>query len=214
MLCRPAFAPETRHVLARRGRVLLAHVVSGERGRVRQDFGHCALGDDLAAAVARRRTEIDQVVGAENDGAVVLDDEHRVAAPREIAQQREKSLVVLRMQSDGRLVEHIKRRSQSRAERRCEVDALGLAARERARLAIERQVVQADPVQHREPLAHLVEEMAADRERARFGAAQRRTRPKILDRQREKLRQGPALEADGQRLVVQPAACRQSGQVL
>ncbi len=96
---------------------------------------------------------------------------------REIAQQREQPLVVLRMEADGRLVEHVEGRGQARAERRREVNALGLAARERARLAVERQVVEADPVQHREAFARSRRRGGRrPRARARRGAA-RRTRP-------------------------------------
>ena len=50
---------------------------------------------------------------------------------------------VARMQADARLVEHEQRVDQRRAERGRQVDALDLAAGERARLAVERQIAQA-----------------------------------------------------------------------
>ena len=48
------------------------------------------------------------------------------------------------MQTDGRLVEHEQRVHQRGAERGRQVDALYLAAGERARLPVERQVAEAD----------------------------------------------------------------------
>ncbi len=146
------------------------------------------------------------MVGAQDDGPVVFDDQHRVAAAREIAQQREQPFVVLRMEPDGRLVEHVEGRGQAGAERRREVNTLGLAARERARLTVERQVVQADPVQHREAFAHLVEEVAADGQGARVGTQRGEPGRKVLDREGEELGQRAPGESDRQRLGVQPAA--------
>src|SRR5205085_92714 len=61
-------------------------------------------------------------------------------------------------QPDRRLVEHEQRVDQRGAERGGEVDALHLAARERARLAIERQVAQADVAEEAQPRADLVEQ--------------------------------------------------------
>src|SRR5688572_13680438 len=53
------------------------------------------------------------------------------------------ALHVARMQADGRLVQHEQRVDQRSAERGSQIDALDFAARERARLAVERQVTQA-----------------------------------------------------------------------
>ena len=166
-------------------------------------------GDDLAAALARRRTEVDQMVGAADDGR----GRARPPAPCCRARARSRSsveqpLVVLRMQPDGRLVEHVEGRGQARAERRREVDALRLAARERARLAVERQVVEADAVQHREPLARSRRRGARrPRARARRDASAANQARKVLDRERRAARaaSGPA-KRHRQRLGVQPAA--------
>ena len=51
---------------------------------------------------------------------------------------------VARVQPDRRLVEHVERVHQRRADRGRQVDALELAAGERARLAVERQVAEPD----------------------------------------------------------------------
>jgi hypothetical protein len=92
----------------------------------------------------------------------VLDHQHRVAARREVAQQAEQLLAVLRVEADRRLVEDVEGAGQPGAERGGEVDALRLAARQRPRLAVEGQVVEADAVQHLDPLADLVEQVPGE----------------------------------------------------
>ncbi len=62
------------------------------------------------------------------------------------------------MQADGGLVQHEQRVHERRAGRGRQVDALDFAARERARLAIQRQIAQADVVQIVEARADLTEQ--------------------------------------------------------
>ena len=57
----------------------------------------------------------------------------------------------------ARLVEHEQRVDERRAERGRQVDALHLAARQRARLAVEREIAEADVAQIRKPRADLGE---------------------------------------------------------
>ena len=65
---------------------------------------------------------------------------------------------VARVQADRGLVEHEQRVDERGAERGGEVDALHLAARERARLAVERQVAEADVAEVAQPRADLAEQ--------------------------------------------------------
>ena len=58
---------------------------------------------------------------------------------------REQALGVARVQADRRLVEHVERAGEAAAELRGEAQALHLAAGERARRAIEREVAEARP---------------------------------------------------------------------
>jgi hypothetical protein len=51
------------------------------------------------------------------------------------------------MQADGRLVEHVERVGQVRAERVRQRDALRLAAGQRARLPVQREVAEPDVVE-------------------------------------------------------------------
>ncbi len=96
-----------------------------------KDFGIGTGRDHLAAAHARARTEIDDVVGRAHRVLVVLDHEDRVAQvakPFEAAQQ---PIVVARMQADARLIEDVKHADQAAADLPGQADALGLAAGKR-----------------------------------------------------------------------------------
>ena len=91
--------------------------------------------------------EVDQPIGLPHDRFVVLDDEHRVAAVLQVAQGVDQPLVVARVQADRRFVEHVAHADQPGAEAGGQPHALQLAAAERVGRAVERQVVEADPVQ-------------------------------------------------------------------
>ena len=72
-------------------------------------------------------------------------------ASRSRCDDRDQAADVARVQADRRLVQHVERVDQPRAERRRQGHALRLAAREGPRRAVERQVVQPDPVEVVEP---------------------------------------------------------------
>ena len=106
--------------------------------------------------------ELDHVVGGANRVEIVLDDEHRVAAVAQPEQQLEQAVHVARVQSDGRLVEHVERVDEPRAERVGEADALRFAAGERARGAIEREIVEADVAEEADAIPRLLEDVRGD----------------------------------------------------
>ena len=122
-------------------------------------FGR-ALRDDLAAVLARARAQVDEPVGRAHHLLVVLDDEHRVAEVAQPLERPDQAVVVALVESDRRLVEDVEHADELRADLRREPDALRLAARERARGAVERQVADADVVQERQPLADLLDDPA------------------------------------------------------
>src|SRR6202034_2601227 len=68
------------------------------------------------------------------------------------------ALHVARVQTDRGLVEHEQRVDERGAERSREIDPLYFSARERARLAIERQVAESDVDQVAQPGADLPEQ--------------------------------------------------------
>ena len=121
-----------------------------------------ALGDHAAAELAGAGAEVDHVVRAPDRVLVVLDHHQRVALRLELLQHVEQDLVVAVVQADGRLVEDVAHAAQVGAELRREADALRLAAGERRRRAVERQVAQADLLEEAEARLQLGDDVAGD----------------------------------------------------
>ena len=122
---------------------LVAEVLAGER-LARAQARDVALVLDLAAVDAGARTEVDDVVGDRDGLGLVLDDEHGVALVAQLLQQLVHALDVVRVQSDRRLVEDVGDVGEARSEVPDHLGALRLAARQRARGAVERQVAETD----------------------------------------------------------------------
>jgi len=133
----------------------------GNRARVGGDFRRAAARDDLAAALARAGADFEQFVGGQHHLRVVFDHHQRVAGVAQPRHHAEDAPHVARVQSDGRLVEHEQRVHQRSAERGGEVDALHLAAGERARLAVEGEIAESDIDEIVEPRANLAEDERA-----------------------------------------------------
>ena len=103
-----------------------------------------ALEHHLAAGRAGARAEVDDVVGDRDRLRLVLDDEHGVALVAQLQQQVVHPLDVVRVQADRRLVEDVGDVGERRAEVADHLGALRLAARQRARRPVEREVAQPD----------------------------------------------------------------------
>ena len=129
-------------------------VLARQRARIRADGLGRVEGDDLAAALAGAGTEIQDAVRRQHDLRIVLDHHQRIARIAQPMHHLGHALHVARMQADGRLVQHEQRIHQRGAQRGSQIDALDFAARERARLAVEREVTQAHFAQIREARAH------------------------------------------------------------
>ena len=128
--------------------------------RVGGDFRDRAGGKELAAELAGAGAEVEQVVGGADDVGVVLDDEDGVAEVAELVEDADELGGVAGVEADGGLVEDIERADQAGAERCGELDALGFAAGERGREAVEGEVVEADLVEEMDALADLFEDLA------------------------------------------------------
>ena len=87
---------------------------------------------------------IENAVRRQHDLRIVLDDDQRVARIAQPLHHADDALHVARMQPDRRLIQHEQRVDQRRAERRRQIDPLHFAAGQRARLAVERQIAEAD----------------------------------------------------------------------
>ncbi|WDT79288.1 MAG: hypothetical protein MPW14_19380 [Candidatus Manganitrophus sp.] len=95
---------------------------------------------------------------------------------------------VARVQADARLVEHEQRVDQRGAQRGGQVDALHLAAGERAGLAVQREVAEADVAQVPQARADLVEQQLRSPRRAAAPAAEARRRSgAALDREQHQV---------------------------
>ena len=122
-----------------------------------------ALVHDLAAFAARAGAEIDDVVGRAHHLRVMLDDHDRVAAVPKALQRRDQPLVVSRMKADRRLVKNIEYAGEARANLRRKANALHLAARQRRRRAVKRQVVKAHVQEELKPPRNLGQDVAQSR---------------------------------------------------
>ena len=118
------------------------------------------LGDDVAAVLARARPHVDEPVGAAHHLLVVLDDEDGVAEVAEPLERPDQPVVVALVQPDRGLVEDVEDADELRADLGREPEPLRLAARERRRGAVEREVADADVVEEAEPLADLLDDRA------------------------------------------------------
>ena len=118
--------------------------------------------DDLAAAIAGARSEIDDVIRFADDLGFVLDDDHRVLLGAQLFENAHQTLAVARMQTDRGLVENVEGIDQRRADGTGQVDAGELTTGERARLAIEGQIVEPDGEQVTEAVADLGQDQRRD----------------------------------------------------
>ena len=161
-------------------------------------------GHHASAAHAGTGTQVDDVIGAADRVLVVLDHDQGVAGRRQLIQRVEQHRVVARMQADGRLIEHVAHALQIRTELRGQADALRLAARERRRRAIERQVAQAHALQKVQPAGDLGQHIARDGALARTEPQLLEERAQLRDRQRGQLGDRAFAKAQLQRDRIEP----------
>ena len=84
--------------------------------------------DNAAAMHAGAEPDIDDVIGGADGVLVMLDHDHGVAEVAQPFQRFQKPRVVALMQSDRRLVEHVKHAREAGADLRSQPDALAFAA--------------------------------------------------------------------------------------
>ena len=130
-----------------------------------------ALEHDLAAFGPGARAKVDDVVGRFDDFGLVLDDEHGVALVAEASQQAVHPGDVVRVEPDRGLVEDVRDVGERRAEVADHPRALRLAARQRARRPVEREVAEPD-------LDERVERVLQAREQRRDGRLVQAAQPR------------------------------------
>ena len=127
-----------------------------------EDILRRAFGHDMAAMHARAGPDIDHIIGGHDRVFVMLDDDHRIADVAQPPQRIEQPRIVALMQPDRGLVEHVEHAGQPRADLAGQPDTLAFAARQRARIARQRQIVQPHIVEEAQPLADFLEDALAD----------------------------------------------------
>ena len=138
--------------------LLPCQILPRERVRRRRDRSGV---HHATASITGARPQLQHEVGLLYRREVVLDDDDRVAAVAQAAEQREQAVGISGMQPDGRLVQDVQGVHQLGAERIGEGDPLRLAPGERSRLPVEREVAQTHVAQKAEPGVELVhDEMA------------------------------------------------------
>ncbi|HLP00958.1 MAG TPA: hypothetical protein VK163_02950 [Opitutaceae bacterium] len=100
--------------------------------------------NDVASGGAGLGADLDHVVGGADHRLVVLDDDDGVTGICQRPDDADEPIDVARVKADRGFVEHEERVDERGAEAGGEVDAFDFAAGERARLAVEREVTEAD----------------------------------------------------------------------
>ena len=151
---------------SRRGdldRLHARQVLAGQRLGVLQQLLVGARVHHPAAELPRPRSNVDDEVREADGLLIVLDHDDRVAEVAQALEGGDESTVVALVQSDRGLVEDVEDPHQVAANLTGQADPLGLAARERRRGPAERQVVEANVHQERQPLDDLLHDPARDR---------------------------------------------------
>ena len=131
-------------VLWHRYRQLAGKIFGSIRTLSRADAGERAGINYLAAEAPGVGADVDQHICRAHDFLVMLDHDDRVAEILKLLEHTDQAVGVARMEADRRLIKYIQRAYQAAAERRGQVDALTLAARQRVAQTVERQIAQSD----------------------------------------------------------------------
>ena len=149
---------------------------------------------------------VDDVVRHRDHVGVVLHHQDRVPLVAELTQNRDEPLVVARMQTNRRLVEHVERPDQRRAEGRSQVDPLSLAARQRGGQAVERQIVEPHVAQKSQTSTDLVQHLLGNGRVLRRQLETREERERLLGGQRRDAVDREVPDPHGPRLTAQTRA--------
>ena len=120
------------------------------------------MGDNLAAAGAGFGTEVANRVAVLDHFAVVLDHDHRVAKIAQAVKRLEQPRVVTRVQSDRRLVKHIKHATKTATKLTGQSDSLGFSVGKRSRGSVDRDVLEPNIVEEIDAADDLANQFAGD----------------------------------------------------
>ncbi len=146
------------------------------------------------------------MVGGADRFEVVLHDDHGVAVVLEPLEQVQQTAHIARVQADAGLVEHVERIHEVGAEGIRERDALGLAAGERTRRAVEGEVAESDVHEEARAGARFAQDVRRDLLLERRQLEVGEPRVELFDRERAHLRNVLAGHAHVERRRLQPRA--------
>jgi len=181
-------------------------VLAGHRRLVAQQALDRARVHDLTAVLPRPRADVHDVVGDQDRLLVVLHDQDGVAEVPKADQGLDEALVVPLVQADRRLVEDVEDPDQATADLGGQTDALGLAAGQGARVAMEGQVVQAHVEEEAHPGLDLFEDRLGDHPIPLGQLEGPDHLGGLADGQGAQLVDVPAVDGDRQRQRQQPGA--------
>ena len=167
---------------------------------------HRAGDHHLAAVLTGAGPDVDDPVGHPDGVLVVLDHDQRVAEVLEAHQRLDQPVVVALVQPDRRLVEDVEHADEAGADLRRQPDALRLAAGQRARGPVEREVVEADVEQEVEALLDLLQHPLGDLLLARRQLEGPQEVRRLVDRQPADLGDALAAQGDRHRHRLEPAS--------
>ena len=183
-------------------------VISGETVGLRFDLPRRRVGDQPPAVPARAGADVDQPVRRADRRLVVFDDHDRVAGPPQVVDALDQPVVVGRVQSDRRLIQHVTDADQPAADVGRQPDALQFAAGERFGPPVQRQVIDAHADQITQPPRDLGRDRCGDSrlQRRQFPRQGFTPRRRLVDRHRDQFRDGPPADRHRPRLRPQPRA--------
>ena len=117
---------------------------------------------DAPAMNASARADINYMVGGQDRVFVMLHDDHGVAEIAQMSEGFKQAFIVALVQADGGFVENVQYAGQAGADLRGEADTLAFAARQRAGIARQGEVVEADIIQKFQPFADFLQDATGD----------------------------------------------------
>ena len=164
------------------------------------------MGDNLSAETAGAGAKIENLVGAGDHVAIVLDQQQRIAQIAKPLQGIQQAAVVAGVQADRRFVQHIEHAAKAAAHLCRQTDTLHLAAGKRRRGPGERKVIEAHIDKELRAIADFAVDLAGD-----FAFGGRwfpgcEVRQQLAQRQAADLVHSPPAKLDRGRVVAKPAS--------
>ena len=123
-----------------------------------QDLFQRAFGHDRAAMDASAGAKVNDPVCGADRVFVMLDHDDGVAQVAQAAQRGEQAVIVLLVQADARLIEHIEHARQAGADLAGQADALAFAAGQGAAGAVKVEIIEAHIVEEAKPFVDFLQD--------------------------------------------------------